>query len=805
MKIPYKSELSGKVNLEPPYFYPGVSLEFFPLRSDPAQLESLVNASLNVVPAEVAFFRPAGQFILLMAASYSSMQGTGGGRDGRICAPFELSFAVPVVRWRRKKKELVAEDFGLWFPFVYVSDETVMLWGREIFGWSKALGWLAPVLPRWRGDPNAARPVLRLWSSVVSQLWCGERPRISTLLEIEEMPGCNLAQIPPLRRDNPLRIPPRVLGAGARTLQDVSNLFTWLSRSGQLDDPKALSSLLVRELLNAAAYPLVRRQSVNIYTLKQFRDAKEPNLASYQALVRSQISILSVHRAGLLRASAKVMDDLSGGYRIRLNLYGSEPILNSLGLRVTDRPRGRRRETDPVTRSSTGMAGNTWLEGLPAPVPSKLAKRAFEHTVALLEPSLPFFVETDLCFLPSEVLTWRLRNSPWLVRKRDCEEIYPIEEPRPGGTPFITPRAGIETSVAGPFEFSEVTMRILPLRASNEHLQRFCDKVLNFERDPSVGDPLCPPHFKARGSLVYLIVTSYGPMTSDTENLASWARYELAFVFPAQRQHHVGQSGDAGPSKPELVTPFVFSDSEIGAITDRETFGFPTQISRFECPADTWMDPKGPVAPQSLLRLWSSLFPAIESGQVLETSVILELLQLGEEKPEPAPQDKSLADEVASFVAEFFPPDPGRTFHRVTLKQFRDAERVEEAAYQAIVSVCYQIDSSCDPEPIAERLEVRLQQNPILQIVELLGLAPCRDELPKPEAPHRAWRGGRTFVLRPICPHWVRVKRMRLVGGQNLAWRAQGSPRWKCEPESCSSGSRQGSVSPAREKRNRGG
>ena len=70
-------------------------------------------------------------------------------------------------------------------------------------------------------------------------------------------------------------------------------------------------------------------------TVKQFRDAQEPDRACYKALVRSRMGVERINRSGLLGDANLLRGDTSGGYTIRVHRYGSQPIIQSLGIEVT--------------------------------------------------------------------------------------------------------------------------------------------------------------------------------------------------------------------------------------------------------------------------------------------------------------------------------------------------------------------------------------------------------------------------------------------------------------------------------------
>ena len=110
-------------------------------------------------------------------------------------------------------------------------------------------------------------------------------------------------------------------------------------------------------------------------TIKQFRDAQEPQRACYKALVHSTMGIERINRSGLLGDSNLLRGDTSGGYTIRVHRYATQPIIESLGIEVTR------------------------CENADGEVP-----------ISVLKSTLPFWTDVDLYYGAGEVICSRMHR-----------------------------------------------------------------------------------------------------------------------------------------------------------------------------------------------------------------------------------------------------------------------------------------------------------------------------------------------------------------------------------------------------------
>ena len=219
---------------------------------------------------------------------------------------------------------------------------------------------------------------------------------------------------------------------GARMSQRLmQNMLSGMPQLGRGSD--TLAAARGRAAANPAS------PYMNNLTLKQFRDAQEPDLACYQALVNSKISIERFIDGGLLGGSSVMMGDATGGYRIHVHEYAEQAIVETLGLEVSDTSRDE-----------------------------------FGAPVAVLSPLLPSWMACDLRYDMGTTLAWRSKRSQWCDRT-DC---VPPERPDKRGNRFNTARGAAMQDSVGPFHYPDTTMRILPLKADRRRLQEFCDEFI---------------------------------------------------------------------------------------------------------------------------------------------------------------------------------------------------------------------------------------------------------------------------------------------------------------------------------------
>jgi hypothetical protein len=523
-------------------------------------------------------------------------------------------------------------------------------------------------------------------------------------------------------------------------------------------------------------------------TLKQFRDPESPSLSCYTALVNSAMGVNRVNGSGLLGDWDLLRGDPSGGYAIRIHRYIAQPIIESLGIEVgvtdlsvpegsvtTLKPsfpywadvdlyygagdvicsrvnrqgevtqhRGVGNWTDERARKAVGgraHAGRTAAQhdrNPPAPA------GAYPHQgVAGLSP----FNAT------AEAATHRAPSA------------FAAQAPNV----FSTALAGATQPVAGPFHFPDMTLQVYPLLADRAQLDRLIERNWNqpFAHSPaSMGAKL---RLETCGSYVYMVVTSNGGERgtnwSNSGNLDWWADHEVSFCIPVKWYRNDTLISLA------VIEPFIYADNGRSVITDREVNGRNTVMATIDSPKDVWMSPKGPVSDRRLLHVATEIYPEINLGPSSRARTLLEIDErdvlssgdhtgwqgvadtwgrdlvddlkrktwLASTQDTQVKQVKALALEVLAHEAPV---------NRITMKQYRDADDMGRACYQAAVHTERSITRIFDVREIEQRVHIRVHRIPGHPIVEQLGL-----KLKSVDSVN----GAVVANLQPIRPFWMHV------------------------------------------------
>ncbi|MGE0683188.1 MAG: hypothetical protein AB7P69_20095 [Candidatus Binatia bacterium] len=731
--------------LRPPASFDGVTARVFPLKANMARLQKFCDDYLNKdVPPTVSFFQPAIPYVFLGAINY-----------GRMSAEFanlgwmsqrEVGFIIPL-EWRQEQDgRLAFRDWALVAPFIFVDDSWSLTTGREVYGWPKIKAWLTPEIDSWMMSPLLQDSVMTLSTMVFPELYEGKRQEPRVLVEIERQPPPSFSLFPPDPWNplNPLVSLPQALLNLASAVGTAAEILLGLPSSGYVQD-RNLQSLkeMVVKLLQYAS-PFASAPSSNNITLKQFRDAEEPLYICYQALLNSRIDLRRLNKGGLLGDLNILRGDLTGGFRVKMPRYEEQPIIERLGIEVAEEYE---------------------VQG---------------QRVAVLHPTLPFWLDADLDYGFGDPLCWRTKQSSWHIPTPSGDQ--PTTPPEEIATPlerkhlYNTSQGASQPTITGPFLFPNVTIRVLPLMAAEERLKQFCEEYL--------ANPYY--RFEPWGSYVYLFVTNYGEMFSASNNIGWWAEREATFAIPLKwYRRDTNELVSVA-----MVSPFIFTDSDAAAITGREVDGRPVIFADLKSPGDTWLTEDGPSADRHLLKLRTEVLPALFLGQKAEERTVMEIHQeeicpahdedrwrkiaaqwgkpLLEDIQEKARCVRQCREEFANLKALSFEVlAHDEPFNEVTLKQFRDATDPNAACYQALVLSQRFLEEVYEVHEITDRMHVRLYQYPSFPIIDILGLRVKSRET-----------SGVTIVdqLQPIRPFWMHVA-LRQELGKNLCWRA-GSEEW---------------------------
>jgi hypothetical protein len=716
--------------IKPPFAFKGLSARIFPLRANLDALQQLCNGYLNFVPPEVGRFRAVVPYVYLAMLDYGQISEvvTSLGWFAQV----EVFFCVPVEWYKVVNGKWVFHDWAVITPFIYVDDDISVPTGRGVYGFPKALAKITPAASQWITDPVAPVTLARVETAVFPELYQGRRLESRVFLEVQRDAPMSNFQVPPDMRSP---IMPWVVASNlAQALGGLGRDAMWLAQAMRIFPINpGVDSAFVPEMLDRLGPALAPGGPgfvLNSLNLKQFRRSDAPARISYQGLTNGRMQMTAFNGGGLLGEERTLLGDLSGGHTVKLHEYSSLPIVRTLGLDVHRRFRG---------------------DGI---------------DVAELKPVMPFWIDVNVLYQQGINLVWRTRDSVW--KDGAGAQINRAQKPAPDddAPPYNTTVASVIEAVAGPFQFSGTTIRVLPLLAHRGRLQEFLDTDINdalnspMQRQDGTGEEHVrlsvwarPPTQVNAGqpiggdfAYVYLAASSYAAVTSKTNNIGDWAKYELSFLIPVKLERK--RANDEWTVEGVgLVPAFSFMDDSIGAVSRVEVLGIPTISASFVRPESIWLAEGEPSsrAMQTLLRLEAEVIPALGVGQPASMHRVLEIrgnddsaglgdagsrttpfewaealrLELGTKKgvkaafPEKCKVARALALELLGNRV------PVALY---SLKQFRDVADPEKACYQSLVRVPRVFKEIFDLKEIEQTIVVHLQDFPTLKIVEALGL-----------------------------------------------------------------------------------
>jgi hypothetical protein len=277
----------------------------------------------------------------------------------------------------------------------------------------------------------------------------------------------------------------------------------------------------------------------NILNCKQFRASEDPDKYCYQALTMGAMRFTKFNGMGLLGEQAVMAGDMSGGYSIKLHEWPSIPITRLLGLEVEKRWRG-----DGVN-------------------------------VAQLKPVMSYWYDCNMDYMTGYNVAWRTRDAIW--HDRDGKTYPPkiVKGSVPGEERLYNSTLGSSAKpIAGPFRFSGTTIRVMPLLARRAKIDAYLDEYLNTPLAPA-GERFClwAPVIDTELATVYLTATSFGDVTSGTNNVGDWADREMAFLIPVKREREVAE-GTWELVGVGLVPAYTYVDNVTAAISGARCSAF---------------------------------------------------------------------------------------------------------------------------------------------------------------------------------------------------------------------------------------
>lgn len=545
----------------PPFTFPGVTARVFPLRANMNILTSFCTHYLNVAP-DICELRPYFPYVLLVVLDYGRMA-IEEFNLGWV-SQHEVFFAVPLGMSRRNRRgRWTFDKWVLNTPFIVVDNAASLTTGRETYGWPKVFATLRDSPERWLIDPRNATRFLTLDVK-------GPDSDLSSvrLLEIEQQVNQNPSLVPPdFGMMDPFGRLSRLSRASWSIGFDLAQLLLGAPLSGfgpRQGDRLAVLFDSLRQLSGFSGNP-----GVDVVTLKQFRDSSHPALICYQALVESRLGVARYNSGGLLGVYNLLQADITGGFRIRLFDNPAFPIVESLGLEVSQE------------RTVGGRA------------------------VSFLEPFFPFWMSVDLTYGKGETLCWRTPGEPW-YEKKTAVGVRPKKAAR-----YNTVAGGAEQVWHGPYLVPDARFDVYPLKADGKQLQTFLDRYLVTDGKIKfqLKTPRSPDDPNKDEAYVYMVVSANRLFSKARSNAWLQAR-QVAFYVPLTWGE---------PPRYALATPFAFVDNPVLAVTMREVQGVPAMNATIEAPSRLFRGP-GP-----FLTMEVNVFAALGAGLRSQTQTLLEV------------------------------------------------------------------------------------------------------------------------------------------------------------------------------------
>ncbi|MFO0630211.1 MAG: acetoacetate decarboxylase family protein [Polyangiales bacterium] len=764
------SAMGTAMQLAPPFHFDGVTVRLFPLRASRQHLQRFIDQYLNIVPPQVARFRVPVPFVYLMLINYGRMA-VDAANLGWV-SQREIAFCVPLEWYELRNGRYEFRDWATICPFIYVDNPLSMTTGREVYGWPKSIARLDEELNAWMENPLAKPRLAKVSAMLFPSAYQGQRQEPRVFLEVIHGPAPQALRVP-LSRENPAlpwNILPNVihsaLGLGGDALGILTGMGVLqrqpgLDRGDYLAMAKRAGKMLRPRDLNLVA---------NTVNLKQFRASDSPAHVCYQALTNAPMAITRYNQGGMLGDANLLLGDTSGGYSVLLHRYASTPVIESLGLEVEHEWRGA------------------------------------DAPVARLRPVLPCWYEVDMRYDRPETLAWRTRDSAgWVVGTGSTSKAWSrsLDDEAPTPNRFNTVTGAASQEVAGPFDFPDSTLRVLPLLADPAKLRELCQSMFN--------EPLreAGMRFEPWGDYVYMIVGSHNGVSSDTNNIGWWADRDVSFFVPMKWYVFEGGAptgeADRAPYRNHpgarlhqavLVPVFAYANSTTAAISMSEVSGAPMMQAAIVCPDGPWLESSGPseAITRRLMDLSTTVLPVLGEGQGAEVRRLIEITdglvaprgddetwrRISEGWGETLRREVNDAWKRRSAAGPLFDAtlsialsraEVSATTTTLTLKQFRDGENPDLACFQALVALRRELKRVHDAREIEAKLTVRIHDYPTQPIVQTLGLVPK----------HVSYEGGaRVYCLEPVRPFWLRTS-LRDHLGETVQYRA-GSEVWQPNP-----------------------
>jgi hypothetical protein len=284
----------GDVVFRPPYLQARTLLTAWPLPSDAAALQKVLDVALNEPSGGAVEYRPLLPMVLLVLADIKQVSSLDPRDAGRGWVP-EQDICFWILAGAYKKDaagKSVLDHIAFYIPYIWVTNGYTMATGREAIGYPKSFGWAQ--MATSGSDPGP------FWADglVLPTFDPASEVTRNRLLTIGRDPGA---------------VEGTSFGRGA----GVAAARAFLEAIRGMHGWPAIDWNLVGELVAD-----VMGKHLPMVFLKQFRDATDPTAACYQAIIEANATITDFQKGGLLPP----------GWTLQLQQYASAPFVGDLAL-----------------------------------------------------------------------------------------------------------------------------------------------------------------------------------------------------------------------------------------------------------------------------------------------------------------------------------------------------------------------------------------------------------------------------------------------------------------------------------------
>jgi hypothetical protein len=707
---PFRSSvLSGSLSNHQYSIFQKMTMQVYPLKADMAALRRFIDSYLNFVDdveRPPFYFQPAIPWVAMQLVHYPILA-----VPTQNLASFrqhELTFSILLECYQVQEGKLVFKQLAVCTPFIYLDQGVSIVGGRSLFGWPKVALRFDYVAPPDIPTEDAQQVNLKLrvpsitGDKYVSFIEAYRAPR--PFVSMRKMPAefftsasdAVSAYISAAAEDlnSMLGLPI----SGYEQSRDIQSMQAMAqSRGEQLAAFLPMFPLyrLAPEPYTSTADVLLGPSYMDIITIKQIRDAEDPDCTAFQSVVRSTMYLDRFYDFGFL-CDPRATDPTSD-IKILIHNEPGQRVVESLGLEVSDR---------------TGHDN----------------KR-----VAILKPRFPYWFNADMVYGLGTNLYWRGVKTSW----SSCELPNPAPpDPRPNPPPSHPKpsggKLGSRYSTFGGGAQQENPLAVVSPRGL------IYIATLPLEETRLNGKMLCNGEETLRKLVKHLLCNSdyefdlYKPETKDNREPKAYIWLMVRNINdsgvglpPSKEQELVlgafvrwRKKGDGNCNWPGIgfMPLYAITDSQSRALTHSEVFGRPIVGGEFEYLGAKWPWPSVGVNKKrdtefDILAAKTSILKTLFSGATPEMRELIRITAKlpgqGQERVDAKPTDAEVGGELKPTIAnstsqpldQTEPPClnyPGGMII-VSLAQVIDCRLPENDSYQAIVM---QLVKSFDDEPV---------------------------------------------------------------------------------------------------------